>query len=331
MSEQLILGIESSCDDTAVALVSETGDVISAATQNQVRIHEEWGGVFPELASRAHAAEIIPTIKAVMAQANVSLDLIRAIAVTRGPGLIGPLMVGVNSAAGLGMAWGKPVIGVNHLRGHLRSAALEGGNVKYPALVLLVSGGHTLLALMTNPDDVKILGASRDDSVGEAYDKTARLLGLGFPGGPEIDKLAKLGRPNIEFPRPMLREGLEFSFSGLKAAVARHVERYPDGESKDVAASFVASVLDVLASKCAMALKETKASSLVVVGGVAASPQVRHRMEEVAVSAGAELSLPPLKWSTDNGAMIALAGWDYVRSGRYPLLRPVARLSIQDF
>jgi N6-L-threonylcarbamoyladenine synthase len=331
MGEDLILGIESSCDDTAVALVTRDGEVVSALTQSQVRIHAEWGGVFPELASRAHAAEIIPTIKAVMAEADIGPERVKAIAVTRGPGLIGPLMVGVNSATGLGMAWQKPVIGVNHLRGHLRSAALEGGKVKYPALVLLVSGGHTLLALMENADSVRILGASRDDSVGEAYDKTARLLGLGFPGGPEIDKLAKLGEPSIEFPRPMLREGLEFSFSGLKAAVARCVERAPNVDPANVAASFVAAVLDVLSSKCASALSETNARSLVVVGGVAASAQVRQRMSEVAASSGAELALPPLKWSTDNGAMIALAGWDYFVAGRNPALRPVARLSIQEF
>ncbi|MEQ9122659.1 MAG: tRNA (adenosine(37)-N6)-threonylcarbamoyltransferase complex transferase subunit TsaD, partial [Alphaproteobacteria bacterium] len=185
-----ILGIESSCDDTAVALVTATGEVAGAMTQSQTRIHAEWGGVFPELASRAHAAEIIPTVRAALAAAKAEPADIAAIAVTRGPGLIGPLMVGVNSAAGLGMGWGKPVIGVNHLRGHLRSAELDGGRVAYPAIVLLASGGHTLLAYMKSAAEIEILGGTRDDSVGEAYDKVARMLGLGFPGGPAIDKLA---------------------------------------------------------------------------------------------------------------------------------------------
>lgn len=326
----LILGIESSCDDTAVALVAKDGTVVGAMTQSQTRIHAEWGGVFPELASRAHATEIVPTIQAAMAAADATPADVRAIAVTRGPGLIGPLMVGVNAAAGLGLAWEKPVYGVNHLRGHLRSAELDGGKVAYPALVLLVSGGHTLLAHMTGPTDIEILGASRDDSVGEAYDKVARMLDLGFPGGPAIDKLAKTGQPTISFPRPMLHKGLEFSFSGLKAAVARLVDEKPDVDPATVAASFVAAALDVLAVKCARALEEKPAASLVVVGGVAASPQVRERMGEVAAAAGAELALPPLKWSTDNGAMIALAGWDYMDRGIQPDLRPVARLSIQD-
>ena len=326
-----ILGIESSCDDTAVALVTATGEVAGAMTQSQTRIHAEWGGVFPELASRAHAAEIIPTVRAALAAANAEPADVAAIAVTRGPGLIGPLMVGVNSAAGLGMGWGKPVIGVNHLRGHLRSAELDGGRVAYPAIVLLASGGHTLLAYMKNAAEIEILGGTRDDSVGEAYDKVARLLGLGFPGGPAIDKLAKTGRPEIDLPRPMLRDGLEFSFSGLKAAVARLVEREPEADKATVAASFVAAAMDVLEAKCARALAERPAASLVVVGGVAASPQLRERMAAVARAAGAELALPPLKWSTDNGAMIALAGWDYLARGAAPPLRPVTRLSIAEF
>ncbi len=329
--ERYILGIESSCDDTAVALVAADGSVKAALTQSQTRIHAEWGGVFPELASRAHAAEIIPTIRQTLALADIDRSAIRAIAVTRGPGLIGPLMVGVNSAAGLGLAWDKPVIGVNHLRGHLRSAALEGGDVPFPALVLLVSGGHTMLAHMRSASDISILGASRDDSVGEAYDKVARMLGLGFPGGPAIDKLAKLGTPDIVFPRPMLKDGLEFSFSGLKAAVARLVQEQPDIDPPTVAASFVAAVLDVLAVKCARALETVDAAALVVVGGVAASPQVRQRMAEVCDAAGVTLALPPLKWATDNGAMIALAGWDYLALGALPDLRPATRLSIQDF
>jgi len=327
----LILGIESSCDDTAVALVAEDGTVAAALTQSQAEIHAQYGGVYPELASRAHAAEIIPTIRQTLKQINAGPEHIRAIAVTRGPGLIGPLLVGLNAAEGLGLGWSKPVIGINHLRGHLRSAELDGGTITYPAIVLLASGGHTLIAYMKDAKSVEILGGTRDDSVGEAYDKVARMLGLEYPGGPAVDKLAKTGAPDFTFPRPMIREGLEFSFSGLKSAVARLVEREPDVDKPTVAASFVAAAMDVLAAKCARALTERKAASLVVVGGVSASPQLRERTAEVCAEAGVDLALPSLKWSTDNGAMIALAGWDSLDMGLTPHLKPATRLSIEQF
>ena len=314
MSE-LILGIETSCDDTAIALVNERGDVISSVISSQIDIHNEFGGVYPEFAAREHIQTIIPTIKAAFDKANVNPKDIKGIGVTRGPGLVGSLLVGINTAIGLGHGWNKPVIGVNHLRGHLRSADLEEQRVKFPATVLLVSGGHTFLAHMKNPTDVQLLSSTRDDSVGECYDKVGRMLGLGYPGGPKVDRLAKQGKPTIPFPRPMMDKGLEFSFSGLKAAVSRFLAASDDHVDADVAASFVAAVLDILMKKSERALKKHRSASFVIVGGVAASPQIRASAKELSDKMGVELCLPPTKWATDNGAMIALAAWDYFKSG----------------
>jgi len=314
----LILGIESSCDDTAVAIVNENGEVLSSVTQSQIDIHKQFGGVFPEFAGRAHVVNILPTVEKAMSDANVSQSDIRAIGVTRGPGLIGSLLVGLNTANGLGLGWDLPVIGINHLRGHLRSADLEQKRVKYPAVILLVSGGHTFLAYMKDQNTIDLLGSTRDDSVGEAYDKVSRMLGWGYPGGPVVDKNAKKGEPNIPFPRPMLHKGLEFSFSGLKSAVARFLADPANTHVKkeDIAASFVASVMEILVKKCKKALDEYPAVSLVVVGGVAASPQLRAETQALCDQKGIELCLPPLKWATDNAAMIALATWDYIHQDK---------------
>jgi N6-L-threonylcarbamoyladenine synthase len=325
----LVLGIETSCDDTAVALVDADGKVISSAVASQALLHANYGGVYPEVASRAHIEKIIPTVRMTMQDGGVRGSDLAAVAVTRGPGLIGSLIVGINAATGLAQGWGVPVVGVNHLRGHLRSADLEQARVRYPAIVLLVSGGHTLLARMERPTDIVLLGSTLDDSVGEAYDKVARMLGLGYPGGPVIDKLAMTGVDSIVFPRPMLGRGLDFSFSGLKSAVERYLVAHQDVTPADVAASFVAACLEVLIAKCRSALREYPAQSLVVVGGVAASPQLRAAGQELCDSLGVNLCLPPLRWSTDNGAMIALAGWDQVRSRETAALLPVPRLAIE--
>lgn len=330
MNTPVILGIESSCDDTSVAVVTREGEVLSCVTASQVEVHKAFGGVYPELASRAHVASIIPTVEAAMEQAGVAVSDLQAISVTRGPGLIGPLLVGLNTAAGLGLAWNVPVIGVNHLRGHLRSADLVERRVSFPALVLLVSGGHTQLVRMDDARSITLLGSTRDDSVGEAYDKVGRMLGLGYPGGPAIDRLAKTGTPTIAFPRPMIREGLDFSFSGLKTAVAIHLDSGVAAPKEDIAASFVAACLEVLITKCARALETFDAKSLVIVGGVAASPQLREAATDLAHKTGVELCLPPQKWATDNGAMIALAGWDYLDIGGERMTRPQPRLSIVD-
>lgn len=327
----IILGIETSCDDTAVALVDPQGNVLSSAIASQVEIHTQFGGVFPEFAGRAHIAAILPTIDKALTNANVMPNDIRAIGVTRGPGLIGSLLVGLNTASALGMGWNKPVIGINHLRGHLRSADLEEQRIKYPAVILLVSGGHTFLAYMKNPVDIQLLGSTRDDSVGEAYDKVGRMLGLGYPGGPAVDKMAKTGTPNIPFPRPMLHVGLEFSLSGLKAAVLRYMEATESPVLADVAASFVAAIMEILIKKCKIAVKQNPCVSLVVVGGVAASPQLRAEASKLCDTMGIELCLPPLRWSTDNAAMIALAAWDYVNLGLEIKPIPQLQLAINEF
>jgi len=328
---RLILGIESSCDDTAAALVTEEGEVVASVIANQTELHNRYGGVFPALASRAHVEAISATIFTALSQGNIGRDEVVAIGVTRGPGLVGSLQVGINAASGLALAWDKPLIGVNHLRGHLRSADLEERRVEYPALVLLVSGGHTIISHMRNETDIEILGTTRDDSTGEAYDKVGRMLGLGYPGGPAIDKLARSGTPQIQFPRPMLNDGYEFSFSGLKSSVARHREKFPDFSSADVAASFVEACLDVLMTKCRLAITSLPVRSLVIVGGVAASPQLRERAADLCDSQKISLCLPPLQWSTDNAAMIALAAWDYYKLGVFPDVAAQARIPLSEF
>lgn len=330
--EKYVLGIESSCDDTAVAVVSEKGEVLSSVIASQAAIHSEFGGVFPELASRAHVQSILPAIEKALRDANITQADIEAIGVTRGPGLIGSLLVGLTSAAGLGMGWDIPVIGVNHLRGHLRSADLEEQRVEYPAIILLVSGGHTFLAHMQSNTEIELLGSTRDDSVGEAYDKVSRMLDLGYPGGPVVDRAAKQGNPTIPFPRPMLHKGLEFSFSGLKSAVARYLDGLEEEPVvEDVAASFVEAAMEILLTKCRKALEKYPVKSLVVVGGVAASPQLREQAGALCEKMGVELCLPPLRWSTDNAAMIALATWDYLRLGKHIEAKPQLQLSIADF
>ena len=328
MSEKLVLGIETSCDDTSVALVTESGRILGCKTASQVDVHSGYGGIYPEFASRAHVEAIIPTLSAVMAETGITPAQLSAIGVTRGPGLIGSLLVGIHTAAGLGAGWRLPVYGINHLRGHLRSALLEGGEITYPAIVLLASGGHTLIAHMQSAERMELVGTTRDDSVGEAYDKVARMLDLGFPGGPAIDRIATTGTPNIRFPRPMLGKGYEFSFSGLKSSVRRYMEQTPAPVIADVAASFVAACMDVLAGKCRAAIEEFRPASLIVVGGVSASPQLRARMLALCNEKGVALALPPAEWSPDNGAMIAMATFDYLsqNADKYLEVNPNLRL-----
>jgi len=325
----LILGIETSCDDTSVALVDRSGHVAAIKTVSQYEVHEAFGGVYPELASRAHLEAILPTIQSVMDEASATQKDLTAIGVTRGPGLIGSLLVGLSTAEALSLGWGVPAYGVNHLRGHIRSVELEDGQTEFPAVIMLVSGGHTLIADLKDPWSYRLLGTTRDDSVGESYDKVARMLGLGMPGGPAIDRAAKLGRPVLRLPRPMKNEGYEFSFSGLKSSVARHIENHPEVSLEDMSASFVAACLDVLVAKADRALAECKPRSLVIVGGVSASPQLRDAMAQVAGRHGVNLCLPPVKWATDNAAMIAMATWDYIERGVQPALFPKPNLSLE--
>ncbi|MDR1097354.1 MAG: tRNA (adenosine(37)-N6)-threonylcarbamoyltransferase complex transferase subunit TsaD [Tannerella sp.] len=328
---EIVLGIESSCDDTAVALVSAEGKILSSVIASQLDVHAAFGGIYPEFAARAHVSAILPAVDTAFKMAGITPKDIRAIGVTRGPGLIGSLLVGINTAAGLGLGWDRPVIGINHLRGHLRSADLEQKRVKFPATVLLVSGGHTFLAYMKDPVDIELLGSTSDDSVGETYDKVGRMLGLGYPGGPVVDRLAKEGHPVIPFPRPVINKGLDFSFSGLKSAVARYMDTTENAVHKDVAASFVQAVMDVLIKKSALALKKYPSVSFVIVGGVAASPQLREEAGKLCDGTGVELCLPPLRWSTDNAAMIALATFDYLNLSVDK--KPVAdlQLTMSDF
>src|SRR4051794_40374226 len=263
----LILGIETSCDETAAAVVARDLRILSSVVSSQMEVHARYGGVVPELASRVHVTEIVPVIADAMRRASVTGDDLTAIAVTQGPGLMGSLLVGVSAAKALALAWNKPVIAGNHLEGHLAAAAMGGQPVEYPCLILLVSGGHTLLARSDAPGRHTVLGSTRDDSAGEAYDKLATRLGLGYPGGPVIDKLAKQGHDVLKFPRPMKNDGLDFSFSGLKTAVTNYLRVTEGYNVPDVAASFAAAVMDVLLSKLEAALEHGQWNSVAVVGG----------------------------------------------------------------
>ncbi|HYI12985.1 MAG TPA: tRNA (adenosine(37)-N6)-threonylcarbamoyltransferase complex transferase subunit TsaD [Thermoanaerobaculia bacterium] len=309
-----ILGIETSCDETAAAVVTEDLRVLANVVATQIDVHARYGGVVPEIASRVHVSEIIPVISKAMADAGLTPDDLEAIGVTRGPGLIGSLLVGISAAKALSLCWKKPLIGVNHLEGHLASASLGSDRPEYPSLILLVSGGHTLIARASAPGKYRILGSTRDDSAGEAYDKLARVMGLGYPGGPVIDRLARDGKDVLDFPRPLLRNGLDFSFSGLKTAVINYVRSHPDFDVNEVSASFAAAVMDVLVGKLISAVEQNDVRSVSVVGGVAASPVLRERLSVLSRTHGIKVSLPPLAYATDNAAMIAAAAWPQFRA-----------------
>jgi N6-L-threonylcarbamoyladenine synthase len=304
-----LLAIETSCDETAAAVVSEDLDVLSSVIRSQIETHAALGGVVPELASREHAVHVIGVVDAALAQAATEPGELAAVAVTQGPGLVGCLAVGIATAKALSLAWKLPLVAVNHLEGHFHSVELESTPVEYPAVILLVSGGHTILALAPRLGEYELLGTTRDDSVGEAYDKVARELGLGYPGGPAVDRLAAQGSDVLHLPRPM-REGLDFSFSGLKTAMRREIDA-KSGSLEDLAASFAASCVDVLSEKLAKAVAEHDPTSVVVVGGVAASPILRSRLKE---QLGERLVLPSLRYATDNAAMIGAAAWTRFRS-----------------
>jgi N6-L-threonylcarbamoyladenine synthase len=309
MTRRLILGIETSCDETAAAVVADDMTVLSNVISSQMEIHARYGGVVPEIASRVHVSEVIPVIVTAMDKAGASSRDLAAIAVTGGPGLMGSLLVGVAAAKGLALAWKKPVLAVNHLEGHLASATMLANAIKYPCLVLLVSGGHTLLAKLSAPGHYTVLGSTRDDSAGEAYDKVAQLLGLGYPGGPVIDRMAADGVDELKFPRPMIGQGLDFSFSGLKTAVRNYVRTHAEYDRKHVATSFAAAVIDVLLAKIGLALRQGDFRSVAVVGGVSASPLLRKRLDEIRERHAIDVILPALSMTTDNAAMIAAAAW----------------------
>lgn len=307
----LVLGIETSCDETGIALYDTEKGLVAHTLYSQIALHAQYGGVVPELASRDHIRRIGPLIEAVFKQTSLSLTDVNAIAYTKGPGLAGTLLVGASVANSLAMALDVPIIGVHHLEGHLLSPLLAKDPPSFPFVALLVSGGHTQLMAIDGIGSYRLLGETLDDAAGEAFDKSAKLLGLSYPGGPEISRLAQQGRPLYDLPRPMLHaKNLNFSFSGLKTAVLHTVQKHDLTENVkcDIARSFVDAIVDVLVTKCLAALKQTRLKQLVIAGGVGANIQLRDALNQASTQKRFRVFYPPLEFCTDNGAMIALAG-----------------------
>ena len=310
----IVLGIETSCDDTATALVQDGRLVLASVSTNQDAFHAKYGGIVPEIASRQHTALLSAAVEDALGRASLSLQDVDGIAVTRGPGLIGSLVVGVAAAKALAFATGKPLFGVNHLHGHVFASFLDRDDVpQYPFLALLVSGGHSQLVEVHSATDMRIIGRTHDDAAGEAYDKTARLLGLGFPGGPALDKLAKSGNPSaIAFPRHRAAAGtLDLSFSGLKTAVRYYLQSAEGAGANpsDVAAAFQAAVVDVLIDRVRLAFERSAYSSVVLSGGVAANSALQAALRAWGERANVPVFIPPPKYCTDNAAMIAAAAY----------------------
>ncbi len=308
----LVLGIETSCDETAAALVMGGSDVVSSVVSSQIEIHAQFGGVVPEIASRAHLDALNPVVARAIVEAGVEESRVDVVACTYGPGLIGALLVGVSAAKALALAWDVPFVGVNHLEAHLYSAFLEDPSLEFPLVVLLVSGGHTMLIEMQGHGRYRLLGQTIDDAAGEAFDKVARYLDLGYPGGPAIDAAAIHGDPDfVRFPRALSDrpDNLDFSFSGLKTAVVNYVRKHPDVGSADVAASFQMAVVDVLVTKARRAAQQVGAKGIVLGGGVAANSLLREELLGACAADGVRGFLPSRAMCTDNAAMIAAAGW----------------------
>jgi N6-L-threonylcarbamoyladenine synthase len=336
--DALILAVETSCDETSAAVVREGREILSNVIASQAAIHKRFGGVVPEVASRRHVEHVTQVIGEALEQAGVGLKDLSAIAVTYGPGLVGALLVGIAAAKALAYACSLPLIGVQHIAGHIYANVLAEG-VKPPLLALVVSGGHTEIVYMESHERFTFLGRTRDDAVGEAYDKVARAMGLPYPGGPILDRLAKEGDPHaIEFPRAWLEEGsFDFSFSGLKSAVLNALHNAQQrGEvlrKEDVAAAFQASVLDVLVEKTVAAVKRTGVKRVVVAGGVAANQGLRQRLQERAREEGFHVTFPPLALCTDNAAMIAAAAYPLYQRGEFHglELNAVANVNITEW
>jgi N6-L-threonylcarbamoyladenine synthase len=317
-----VLGIETSCDETAAAVVAAGPTIVSSVVSSQIDLHARFGGVVPELAGRAHVELLTPVIEEALERAGTAgYGRMEAVAVTCGPGLVGSLLVGLSHAQALAMAWDLPFVGVNHLEGHLFASLLDHPDLEWPVVVLLVSGGHTVLVLVEGLGRYRLLGQTLDDAAGEAFDKVARFLGLGYPGGPAVDREAVAGDPAaFAFPRAMLNDGYDFSFSGLKTSVVRTVEKAPDASTADVAASFQEAVVDVLVTKARRALSVTGARGLCLAGGVAANSLLRDRVAEVCREDGVAALIPSMAMCTDNAAMIAAAGqWRLLHGDPSPL------------
>jgi len=307
-----VLGIETSCDETGVAVYDTARGLLSHALYSQVKLHAEYGGVVPELASRDHVQKLLPMVDRALKEAGTAPSDLDGIVYTAGPGLVGALLVGSCLARSLGVAWGVPSLGVHHMEGHLLAPMLENPRPEFPFVALLVSGGHSLLVEVEGVGRYRTLGESIDDAAGEAFDKVAKLLKLPYPGGPALAKLAEQGDPKrFKFPRPMVdRPGLDFSFSGLKTAVLTVLKSAPQDEQTraDVARGFEEAVVDTLAIKCKRALQQTGLRRLVVAGGVGANRRLRARLKEMTAALGGEVYYPRPEFCTDNGAMIAYAG-----------------------
>lgn len=322
-----LLGIETSCDETSVAVVDDGYDVRCNLIATQHDVHAKYGGVVPELASRAHVETLDLLVREALDQTACGPAEIDAVAVTHAPGLIGSLLIGVTAAKTLAWSWNKPLVGVNHVHAHAASAAMETASSPWPAVALVVSGGHTSLFHVRAYDEIAFLGGTIDDAAGEAFDKVASILGLGYPGGPVVDERARRGDPNsIRFPRTMLERGsLDFSFSGLKTAVLYHahgpgktkggLERLTSQDIDDYCAAFSAAVVDVLVEKTMLAAGQTGVATIVVGGGVAANSMLRHRLTNCCAERGFNLLLTPMRYCTDNAAMIAALGYHLFRNG----------------
>lgn len=310
MTADLILGIETSCDETAAALVARGTDVMSSVVSSQIELHRRYGGVVPEVASRAHVELLMPVVAQAIVEAGVEDRAIEAVAATHGPGLVGALLVGVSAAKAMSLVWDVPFVAMNHLEAHLYAAFLEEPELEMPLVILLVSGGHTMLVVMEDHLRYRVLGGTVDDAAGEAFDKVARHMDLGYPGGPVIDELAMQGNASaIAFPRAMANDGWDFSFSGVKTAVINHVRKHPDTDVRDVAASFQEAVVDVLVDKARRAARDVGAKGLCLAGGVAANSRLREKTLDVCVADGYRAFLPSRSMCTDNAAMVAAAAW----------------------